>query len=447
MNELIVFSWNVLKKSLKHFQATPDTVTRLIAGILSALEANGADIGTPFVGFLLEITGSDRSVRGMCKILKAEYRSQTGQDADFEAHSSGGVGATRESIITISRGVRMVSEEFDARGELSKFVASDKQNAENALTNHNNMIANRGLRVRKKQRSKAKSDIFRSARHEPDWYRNGVMVNVRYGNDSIRIAAIHAPGPNLSSKVAEVVDAIVTKASDQNVDILIGDLNRHGVFGTAFFDDLSGKWSSGTSFKKSATPTLGESRWDRILVNKTRAFEIDSADPIPVARPAELNLGMLTDHAIVHARVYAKAVTIPVAQAAGTIPNSLLGSSDIVMTESPLVQSVTPSLTSPLAATDASSLASPLLSSSTPAPVSSLLSPPPSIEPNPLMTPSNPTTSEALLSSMPNAPTGPLSASGADLTTAEGVPATLPSVPKGGLTSMDAEELAIVLVP
>lgn len=308
-DELTVFSWNLQKKSYKGLTSNSDTVNRVVNGIVQVVNGNDKKSDAPFVGFLLEIVGSANNVKKICTEIGRKYKSVTGKKISVTHQSTGGSSHTRESIITLSRGARVVSSKFDVRRGLADVIEQDRANADRVFREREERVGRR-LRSRENHPYASRPDHFRRVNRESDWFRDGAIAEVTHGGRQIKIASIHAPGPDMSNKVEDVVDTIVNSAANQNVDILIGDLNRRGTLPANHFEDLSVAWKTGTTFGKKDTKQLGKTRWDRVLARNDRKFGISSPDPVPITRPA--NLGSpLTDHALVYARVKADAPGAP----------------------------------------------------------------------------------------------------------------------------------------
>lgn len=301
-DDLTVFSWNLEKKSLGGLTSEADNVPRIVSSLIKTVGQDDPVADPPFIGFLLEIKGPDGSVAQMCKVIEKEYRRQSGgKEITVSSRSTNGAPGTIESIITLSRGVEVTSTKFDVQKGLKAFIEQDKASAARAFGEHNKMVERR-FRSRKDHPYKAKEQHYRKLNRDPEWFRNGVIAEVKQGGRTLRVASVHAPGPDVSDKVEEVVDSIVQSAVGNKVDILIGDLNRRGSLESKYYKDLSRTWTTGTTLGKNENANqLGESRWDRILASQDRIFDIASPDPVAVTRGAELK--RLTDHALVYARV------------------------------------------------------------------------------------------------------------------------------------------------
>jgi hypothetical protein len=332
----MIISWNVERKSLGAFEQVPDTVQRIVKGIADVVKTGDQAADTPFIAFLLEIKGIQQNVDLMSTQLAAEYQRQTGRTAVFEAHATGGAATTAESIIVMhSRGVAVSISGFDVQAKMGEFIVKNKSRAEERARDRFSRATGKGLRsadkdvtsasrrakperynpyrrpYKKEPTEQEKQAWYRDVKHEAEWFRNGVIATVTHGANEIKIASIHAPGPDLSNTVPGIVDTMIARAATEGVDVLIGDFNRHGTYAGAYYDDITEDWTTGTSFKKKSPGVLTESRWDRVLAKKGRMFNIVSEDPIPVTRPEHLGLGSLTDHALVYARLSDLPVSVP----------------------------------------------------------------------------------------------------------------------------------------
>lgn len=306
-DDLMVFSWNLEKKSHQGLTSNSDNVSRVVDNIADVVRTGEQGADTPFVGFLLEITGSRENVAKLCHAIREEYLKKTKQEISVTSRSTKGGVHTRESIILMSRGVDVAASKFDVQKGLTAFIEEDKAGARRA--HEDRLLNNRRFRDRSSHPyARPKEWHNRKVNREPKWFRNGTIAEVKQGERKLRIAAVHAPGPDLSNKVDEVVDSIVNSAQGNNVDILIGDLNRRGALPSTHFDDISKSWTSGTTFGKKEPEKLGTSRWDRVLASRGREFAIESPQPVAVTRPVDLGK-RLTDHALVYARISDKVVS------------------------------------------------------------------------------------------------------------------------------------------
>jgi hypothetical protein len=314
MNDLMILSWNVQTKSLGGFERTPDTVERIVKGVIDTVKLGDKGIDTPFIGFLLEIKGVQGDVEEMCELLAEEFEEQTGgRTAEFVPVNVGGEKTTAESIIVMHRGVNVEISGFDLQEPMGKFVERHKAKAEALSAQHDKMIVEKlNLRsgVRNKRYTESqKRTRFQAFRREAKWVSGGVIATVKHAANEIKVASIHAPSPKISNSIdlnkdIGIVDTIIAHAASQGVDVLIGDFNRHGDYAGANYDDLTESWTpgTGTSFKKKTPGELTSSRWDRIFAKKGHTFNITAEAPIPITRP--VNLGApLTDHALIAARV------------------------------------------------------------------------------------------------------------------------------------------------
>jgi endonuclease/exonuclease/phosphatase family metal-dependent hydrolase len=397
MNDLMVFSWNLQKKGLGQFENVADTVNPIVRAIANLIASGDKGGKTPFIGFLLEITGAPAKVAQMCALLEGEYEKVTGEKVLADYLATGGQATTTESIIIISRAVHYVQSEFDMRTGFADLVSHYERLANTKHEEHLKRNKERDLRSRKGNPLAPKPQHFNPLDRKPEWFRNGVIAEVRYGTNTIRITSAHAPGPGTTEKVKGVIDVIVNKAAEAGTHILIGDFNKRGSYGEALFDDLSKTWTTGSSFKKT-TKALGESRWDRILVDKARTFQIEAFDPIPVTRPGSI---MLTDHALVSARIHEPAAPVADLFTGVKPPAPFSLSSDIVMNEMVPVSGSAPAVVSPLAAKsvapvvsssasgDAASLGPPL-SNPVVSSEAALIKTPAPVESNALLSPKNP---------------------------------------------------------
>lgn len=308
-DDLTVFSWNLQKKSYGGLTSTADTVKHVVDGITGVVDKGPQGADTPFVGFLLEIVGADGNVAKICRTIERQYRKATGKKISVTSQNTDGAAHTRESIIVMSRGTKVTQSRFNVQEGLARFIEEDKANAARRFGERQVEIERR-FRPRGNHPYRSKPEHFRTINREPEWFRNGTIAEVTHAGRKLRIASVHAPGPDVSNKVEAVVDSIVNSAAGQNVDILIGDLNRRGAIPATHFDDLSGRWKSGTTFGKNEPGELGTTRWDRVLARNTRRFGIDSPDPVAITRPADLG-APLTDHALVYARLTRDPVRTP----------------------------------------------------------------------------------------------------------------------------------------
>ncbi|WGM37711.1 hypothetical protein [Caulobacter sp. NIBR1757] len=308
-DDLTVFSWNLRKKSYGGMTSTADTVKRVVDGISGVVDKGPQGADTPFVGFLLEIVGVDDNVARICRTIKRQYHKATGKRISVTSQNTDGSAHTQESIIVMSRGTKVTSSKFNVQEGLARFIEDDKANAARRFGERQVELAKR-FRPRKDHPYQSKEEHFRTLNREPEWFRNGTIAEVKHAGRKLRIASVHAPGPDVSDKVEQVVDTIVNSAAGQEVDILIGDLNRRGAMPATHFEDLSRDWTSGTTFGKNDPEQLGTTRWDRVLARNDRRFDIASPDPVAITRPA--NLGApLTDHALVFARVTRRTARTP----------------------------------------------------------------------------------------------------------------------------------------
>ena len=317
-DDLTVFSWNLEKKSHAGMTLNPDTVSRVVSSIADVVNKGSRGDDSSFVGFLLEIKDTQPRIDALCKDIKRKYLLTTGKKISVTGHKTGGTPSTEEAIIVMSRGVEINTSKFDIQRGMRDFIEQDKANAQRSF---DKKIAETRRPLRdysKNLYGRPSPDQHRKLDKEPEWFRNGVIAKVRHGDQELRLAGVHAPGPAVSDKVTEVVDTIVNSAQGNQVDILIGDLNRRGDLPATHYEDLSKGWTSGTTFgKKEKAEILGNARWDRVLAPNQRRFDIDSLQPIAVTRPADLG-NRLTDHAMIAARI--KPRTLPKAPTSSAEP-------------------------------------------------------------------------------------------------------------------------------
>jgi hypothetical protein len=324
MNDLMILSWNLEKKSLGAFEDTygPDTLERIVKGVVDAVKLGDKAGDTPFVGFLHEIKGAAHYVWQMCRRLAAEYHKQTGKVARFQAFDVGGKAATAEWQIVMHGGVDDVRvSRLDVQESMEELVASDLHQAKIRAAEHDERV--KMLRNRQARRyspygnsfitpssgkteadfERQKQDRYRDFRHEANWVRGGLIAEITHGAEKIKVASIHAPGPKYSDdKKLDIVARIVKTAANDNADILTGDFNKRGTISDIYYDDLTTAWTTGTSLLKKTPDVLSQSRWDRVFAKKGRTFNTEVLDPIKITRSADLG-PRLTDHALIGARV------------------------------------------------------------------------------------------------------------------------------------------------
>lgn len=450
--DVLVFSWNVEKKSVGQLEADPDLAPRL-SQVIARTVARGPDgADTNFIGFLLEIKGTRARIAEMCTKLSSEFDRTTGTTGTlFRFRDTGGAPSTREAIIVVSRGVEAVVRDFDAREKFADFVEEDKRQANEKAEKKKNHLSRA---ARSKSKFAPNADRLRKVNRPPEWYRNGVMADFMVAGREYRAGSIHAPGPDITSRAIEVVDCIIDKAQEDGINLLIGDFNRDGVFGRQYYRDLTKNLGSGTTYKKSALGTLGKRKRDRAfhfepLVGPANA-EGKSAKPFATEMSADLvsiftpgDTEMISDHAVIYsivgpASLASKKVkvtpstamsdtlavattavstdpdpaTSPLSVASDSIVVSpLLGSAAGKAAENPLGGAVgsdgSPLLNASRAPSEAPlggiSIVESPLSISPPAPVSPLLEPQAPRSPNPLGSPID--RSELLLNQLPSVPT------------------------------------------
>jgi hypothetical protein len=279
-DDFLVFSWNLEKKTLNVFNRFADTAA-LIAGGISRSVRNTAGEARPFVGFLMEVKGSKQSVEQMCNRLTREYRSSGGK-ALFEARHTGGGSYTREWMIVVSEGLKVKVSDLNVRDEMKREVEVDARNA--VLLDVQKQASNkaRGLRDSKESKEQRESRLRSNTRKE-DEFRNGVIAEFRHGGQSYRVGSIHAPGPEIMESFPGALSAIQRGADLAGIDIMTGDLNKHGEVGNAVFKDI-GRDGEGTTFSRK-TGKLGRSRRDRSLVRSASKLNVKMRSPIAITRP------------------------------------------------------------------------------------------------------------------------------------------------------------------
>ncbi len=304
-DDLTVFSWNLEKKSFKGLTSNRGNVPLVVKSITDVVNAGPRGADAPFVGFLLEITGAETNVRKLCDTIERECNKKPGERISVTSQTTGGSAHTRESIIVMSRGARVAASTFEVQEGITPFIDRDKETAARKF-GAAKLQNDRRFRARGNHPYAAKEEHHRKVNREPEWFRNGTLAEVEYGGRKLRIASVHAPGPDLSDKVDEVVNSIVNSAARQDVDILIGDLNRRGSMPATHFEDMSRDWTTGTTLGRKERDKLGKHRWDRVLAKRERPFDIESPQPVAVIRPVDLGK-RLTDHAMVFAKVKPRA--------------------------------------------------------------------------------------------------------------------------------------------
>lgn len=304
-DDLMVFSWNLENKSDSALTSDTDTLPRIVSGVIDTISKGDGGLETPFVGFLLEIKGGKGGVRRMCKRIEQEYHRQTSRTIKVTSSQTDGAPSTAESIIVVSQGVKVEPTRFDVQEGLKAFTELDRTRSFGKLSEHESAMKRFNLRNNRDKHTlgaSPKAWHYRKIDREPEWYRNGVIADVRHGEKTIRVASIHAPGPDFS-RIDGVTDSIIQSAVGHNVDVLIGDLNRRGSLQSDRFNDLSQAWTTGTTFARDTPGALGESRWDRVLAKPNPTFSIESPNPVAIFRDPGLGLKRLTDHALVYARI------------------------------------------------------------------------------------------------------------------------------------------------
>lgn len=299
-DDLIVISWNVLKKTRSAFEKRGDTASLLAKGIAKTVAKFGRrGIETPFVTYLSEIKGSKQDVKYMRDELVYAYWQRTHQDINGKAIDLGGETHTREWMIVLWEGVSVVNHELDIRTELSPAIEQDRNQARQRLLNP---IERRSARIRKAGSPyQAKEKYYRRNVKEVGWFRNGVISDIRLGNTRLRVSSAHAPGPDHVKDFPESVDAALSSAYKEGADLFVGDLNRRGQFGSGHFLDLRKGDPTGTTFKKKALEggqlTLGKNHRDRLMeIEHYSRWNFTSYEPQIVGRGAFDE--QLTDHAL-----------------------------------------------------------------------------------------------------------------------------------------------------
>lgn len=312
-DDLVLICWNVQKKSLSSFTDGSDTlelITRSIAKTVAKAGAKGAD--TPFVSYLLEMTGSRDNLEEACKEIKKAYKAATGEisetgdaipglDIDVTVTDLGGSSATRESIITMSRGVEVENTTLDIQSAVEPYIQRD---VDQAYIRQGERLEERPPLARAvKKGDSYPVEHFRANVKGKEWFRNGVTSDIKFEGTSLRVSTAHSAGPNFVEQFPQSVDATMEAASDVNSDLLMGDFNRDGNYaGENHFDTLR-PHGKGTTFSKSATkeegePVLGTRMRDRVFQPKEYSFwEFTTHEPKIYGRSALEP--PLTDHAMI----------------------------------------------------------------------------------------------------------------------------------------------------
>lgn len=294
MREFIAFSWNLERLNISKAMAIAEQVADVVGNALSAYDDA---ISVPFVGFFLEVEHSVKNATAIATAFNKAMtaRFATGYGMDMQIVECGGGAHNSETIIVVYGNANVTVKTFNIRDEMDRVIREEEEKAERLKEAHDGKIKGMGLRNRnpgmltqKMAESQSGVNIFSNKsqfmfdQHKYDWYRNGAWVSVEplNGGDTIQIAAAHAPGPDITDKTELIVNAIKSQARVQGADILIGDFNYRGALADDYFEDISVRWNTGTSIKKSNIFAMSSKKWDRIMVRSDMGYKIESRDPI-----------------------------------------------------------------------------------------------------------------------------------------------------------------------
>ncbi|WP_315836344.1 hypothetical protein [Bradyrhizobium prioriisuperbiae] len=295
-DDFLVFHWNLQKKSLNSLISDNDMAQLVAKGITDNVRRRGKSRDPlPLVGFLQEVIGTRDDVASICGRLKKEFEAQRGEDAKhlgnvtFEAYPTGGKASMKEWTVVVSQGLDVTKvEDLNVRDEYARVIETDKTEAaqkKHAFDNRPNKRA---------AQKKAKQETYRSTSYEARDFRDGLVAEIKLpGNQSSRIATIHAPGPKIMKDLPGLLPAIPRSAATANVAFLTGDLNADGnlnkndeVVKTGFRN--IGADLGGTTFKKSAiapgSNPLGVRVRDRSFVHESSQLYTKRWKPIAVDR-------------------------------------------------------------------------------------------------------------------------------------------------------------------
>jgi hypothetical protein len=323
MREFIALSWNLERVNL---DKTKDIASE-VAGTVSGSVSHYSDIfkAKPFIGFLHEIKGGETDqgrIQDMCNNFGQEFeRHYNLKGTKFDYSYCGGSGATREWTIIFYKGLEVTSNSLDVRGAMEPYIESDKVQANNKLDIFKQSKQNRSQRPGKFTDQSKQNSIFefpdfssqktlinkpenyRQGRYESDWYRNGVLCEIKDGEGDapVRIASLHAPGPGLTNKYPAVIDAIKDAATSGGADIVIGDLNTTAKLADNDYADLTDDWAPnvGSTLGKKTAEKLGTHRWDRILMARDSGLEGMSQGPVLAKKLDNAMRERVSDHAMV----------------------------------------------------------------------------------------------------------------------------------------------------
>lgn len=317
MHEFIIVSWNVERMGLAKASEQARPIARKIADSIVGME-NGDRV--PFIGFLLEVKGTEGAVRGILQQLVAAIPSDFRANHQVRAQAvfCGGESNTEEWIIVFYHGMDVTTGVMDVRAEMGPVIDQDKQNAKGLFDDHKSMKESRGLRSQPKPTEKIMSfgmDLGSSEQkyikidHDVGWFRNGVICKARslQGGGTVKIASVHAPGPRETSKSAEIIQAIKRAGISKNVDALIGDFNVRGDLSGDGYVDLSSLWATGTTLSTTHANLFTDSKWDRLLVRAASGFEVKLNDPVHPGfmedASEETHDSRISDHGLIIARL------------------------------------------------------------------------------------------------------------------------------------------------
>ncbi|MFA5962732.1 MAG: hypothetical protein WC804_01825 [Sphingomonas sp.] len=304
MRDLVVIAWNILKKRDATLAGNPAFTAMIVGAIANAVRGGSAGYNTPFVAVLLEIVEPAATVGAMATHLANALSAATGVTIHASHINLGGAAHTRESAIVLHNGVTLALAPLDVRGHMQAEIAADIAQAVAKLAAHKLRTAH--LRQRKTSvppgvnryhpYPQADRDRYRDNDKPASWFRNGAVAQLTLKGRTVRIGAVHNPGPAFTEAFAGIMNAVSAAANTQNIDYLIGDFNKHGEIAPSGFYDTSALWLSGTTV--TATRTLSDSRRDRSMIRVDAPFVADLQPPMLVA-PA-VGQPLLTDHALIY---------------------------------------------------------------------------------------------------------------------------------------------------